>query len=491
MFDPIERPSMADMPTVLPAQPFSASDRAHLIVVSNRLALPGSTQTGGLATALQGVLAERGGVWIGWSGRISEDEPTTHQDAGVTYRALDLPAELHRDYYLGYSNQVLWPLLHSRLDLVEYERSWHQAYLRANERFADEVVKHLQPDSIVWVHDYHLIPLAAQLRRRRVAQRIGFFLHTPFPAGDVARCLPWHAGILAGLKHYDLVGVQTERDAEHLLGYFRDEARDPSPPRVQAFPIGIDPAEVAADAEGKSGQAARRRLRESLAGRRLVIGVDRLDYSKGLPERFIAYGRMLERHAPLRRAVSFLQIAPVSRGEVAQYRHLKTRLDRIAGEINGRHGDADWVPLRYVAKSHPHATVTAYFREASVGLVTPLRDGMNLVAKEYVAAQAPQDPGVLVLSEFAGAARQMGSALVVNPFDTCGVADALARALQMPLKERQRRWESLMGDLETHSLPQWRDDFLDALAARAPDAGAGAQVDPPTHQTGIRQWAMR
>lgn len=459
----------------------AAPSRPHLIVVSNRLALPGTTQTGGLATALHGALSECGGVWIGWSGTVSEEDDAVLQDKGVTYRSLGLSEEQHRDYYLGFSNRVLWPLLHSRLDLLEYERTWHRAYLQANESFAERVIAQLRPDSIVWVHDYHLIPLATLLRRRGVTQRIGFFLHTPFPSDDIARCLPSHAEVLAGLRDYDLVGLQTRRDAEHLRAYFAPRAGERALPAIRAFPIGIDPVEVAADAEGRSGMNARRRLRRSLEGRRLVIGVDRLDYSKGLPERFKAYGRMLERHDDLRRQVSFLQIAPVSRGEVAEYRQLKTRLDGIAGGINGRHGDADWVPLRYIARGYPHATVAAYLREASVGLVTPLRDGMNLVAKEYVAAQSPEDPGVLVLSEFAGAAESMGSALIVNPFDTCTVADTLALALRMPLAERRRRWESLMADLVDHSLSRWRHEFLDELSGSRPerpdsdaDSAAGA-----------------
>ena len=459
----------------LPKQIASGTHRTRsLVVVSNRLAWPGSTQTGGLATGLRQALDESGGVWLGWSGRISEGGASSVDAKGVLYRGVDLTEAEHRDYYLGFANRTLWPLLHSRLDLMEYERSTHDAYLRANQRFADELLPLLRDDSVIWIHDYHLFPLAALLRERGVRQPIGFFLHTPFPATDLVRALPGHRELFAGLGGHDVVGVQTRRDAEHLGNYLCSHHRRGPMPRVQAFPSGIDAAAVAADAERATSIAARRRLRDSLAGRKLVIGVDRLDYSKGLPERFKAYGRMLDRHEDLRRQVSFLQIAPVSRGEVAEYRALKSRLDGIAGEINGRHGDADWVPLRYVVRSHPHATVSGYLREAAVGLVTPLRDGMNLVAKEYVAAQRAEDPGVLVLSEFAGAAEDMHAALTVNPFDTCAVADTLALALRMPLKERRRRWEALMGGLVDRPLSSWRRDFLEALQS----AAAGRLAEP-------------
>ena len=483
-------PSLSDASVSVPsslslARTDGGGTRRPLVVVSNRLALPGSTQTGGLATGLRRALDENGGVWVGWSGKVSSGGATSVQAKDVTYRAVDLTEAEHRDYYLGFANRALWPLLHSRLDMMEYERGGYEAYLRANARFADEVVPLLADDSMLWIHDFHLFPLAGLLRERGVRQRIGFFLHTPFPAPDIARSLPGHREVFSGLAKNDLVGVQTRRDAEHLREYLRRYHHDADPTRVRAFPIGIDAAEVAADTERPSSLVARRRLRDSLAGRQLVIGVDRLDYSKGLPERFKAYGRMLDRHADLRRKVSFLQIAPVSRGEVAEYRALKARLDGIAGEINGRHADADWVPLRYVVRSHPHATVSAYLREARVGLVTPLRDGMNLVAKEYVAAQRPEDPGVLVLSEFAGAAEEMGSALAVNPFDTCAVADTLALALRMPLRERRARWESLMADVLDHSLSDWRRTFLECLQAPA-DAGARAADTPTTVPLGPR-----
>jgi trehalose 6-phosphate synthase len=451
-----------------------SGDAAPLLVVSNRLSLPGEVQIGGLAGALDGALGQSGGTWIGWSGDIG-DGAWQRRHGAVDYDAIDLDQATYDGYYLGFANRSLWPLLHSRLDLLEYGWSDRDAYFAANARFADRVMATLQPDSRVWVHDYHLFPLAAMLRARGVRQRLGFFLHTPFPAPDIARSLPGHEKIFGALRHFDVIGVQTRRDATHLRDYLAQLPGEDVSDRVRAFPIGVDPEVVAAEADATIDAPACRRLRESLVGRRLVISVDRLDYSKGLASRFAAYGEMFERHPELHRTVSFLQLAPLSRAEVPEYRRLKKRLDGIAGEINSRHGAVDWMPLRYVARSHPHDVISGFFREAAVGLVTPLRDGMNLVAKEYVAAQRADDPGVLVLSEFAGAAEQMTAALLVNPFDPCAMADTLARALQMPLDERRERWQDLHRGLVAQSLTHWRRAFLAALAGD--DAASSRGVD--------------
>lgn len=435
---------------------------APLVVVSNRLSLPDDVQIGGLAGALGGALGRAGGTWIGWSGEIG-DGGWQRRVGTVDYDAIDLPKALHDGYYVGFSNRALWPLLHSRLDLMEYAWTDRDAYVAANARFADRVAAAVRPDSRIWIHDYHLFPLAAMLRERGLRQRIGFFLHTPFPASDLARTLPRHEETFGALRHCDVIGVQTDRYATHLRNYLRALGDDAAAARVRAFPIGIDPGTVATEALANHDAPPVRRLRDSMGDRKLVISVDRLDYSKGLPERFTAYGQMFSRYPELHRAVSYLQLAPVSRAEVPEYRTLKRRLDRIAGEVNARHGAVDWMPLRYLTRSHPHGIISAFFREAAVGLVTPLRDGMNLVAKEYIAAQRPENPGVLVLSEFAGAAEQMDAALQVNPFDVCAMADALARALSMPLSERRERWESLHRGLVRQSLDGWRRDFVAAL----------------------------
>ncbi len=447
----------------------SRDGRGRLLVVSNRVALPGVVHAGGLAAALGDALRESGGVWIGWSGKRSEQREPTRRSAGnVEYVTLDLSNAEHRGFYLHYANRTLWPLLHSRADLLEHDPWAAEVYRQVNRRFAELVRRVAQPGDLIWVHDYHFLPLASELRRLGVDNPVGMFLHTPFPSPDIAQALPGDERTFGALADYDLVGVQTERDLYHLRRYLRlERAIDPSGPQLRAFPIGIDPKAMSDHAEAAVDTLSYRHLLESLAGRRLVIGVDRLDYSKGLPRRFIAYGEMFERHPELLRQVSYLQIAPISRGEVPEYRELKERLDSLAGSINARYGDADWVPLRYVTRSYKHNVIAGYYRASRVGLVTPLRDGMNLVAKEFVAAQDPQDPGVLVLSEFAGAAEQMKAALQVNPYDTTSLADRLAEALQMPLAERRRRWERLMSGVLEHDVSSWRRQFVDCLVGLA------------------------
>jgi len=444
-----------------------ARGAGRLIVVSNRVALPGVVQAGGLAAALGDALRESGGVWVGWSGKRSDDrEAGSNRHDNVEYVTLDLDNEEHRGFYLHYANRTLWPLLHSRADLLEHDSHAADVYRRVNRRFAEQVRRIARPGDLIWIHDYHFLRMAHDLRELGVDNPIGMFLHTPFPSPDIAHALPRHRETLGALAEFDLVGVQTTRDLDHLRRYLRrDRAIDPSGPQLQAFPIGIDADAMAGHAERAVETPSYKRLCTSLDGRRLVVGVDRLDYSKGLPRRFQAYGELFARHPDLLGTVSYLQIAPISRGEVPEYRELKDRLDSLSGSINGKYGDADWVPLRYVTRSYRHQAIAGFYRAASVGLVTPLRDGMNLVAKEFVAAQDPADPGVLVLSEFAGAAEQMASALLVNPYHTTGLADALATALRMPLAERRQRWERLMDGVREANVSAWRRQFVDTLAA--------------------------
>ena len=450
----------------------------RLIVVSNRVAMPKQTATGGLASAMRAALQEAGGLWFGWSGRIAgETAATVHHlyDGPVHYATIDLSRDDHDHFYDGFANRTLWPLLHYRPDLVDYSRGHLDGYLRVNDIFAERLAALIEPDDTIWVNDYHLIPLASMLRQRGVRNRIGFFLHTPLPAAALLIALPRHRELLETLSAYDLVGVHTSRDLRSLEDYFVHEtgARLRSGHRLRAnnrrrfragvFPIGIDTRHVA-EAAGRSVSLEEiEHLRASLEGRALIIGVDRLDYSKGLPQRFDAYARLLERTPELHRKVSFLQIAPPSRSTVPEYRQIRRELERKAGHINGIYAAPDWVPIRYVNKSFPHSVLSGYYRYAKVGLVTPMRDGMNLVAKEYVASQNPDDPGVLVLSRFAGAAQELAEALLVNPADTEEVADALALALAMPLEERRARWRAMMDVLERQDITAWRRSFLAAL----------------------------
>lgn len=453
---------------------------SRLVVVSNRVALPDQSRAGGLAVGIEAALREHGGVWFGWSGRNAREESgavNEYQDGAIRYVTIDLSRRDVADYYNGFSNRTLWPLLHFRLDLVDYDRQTRAGYRRVNALFAERLLPLLKDDDVVWIHDYHLIPLAHMLRERGVGCRIGFFLHVPMPSSDLVSALPDHARLFSALFACDLVGFQTARDADRFRTYARLfggarvieggmlEFVDGRRVRVGAFPIGIDTARITAQSAAAVNKAPVRALRQSLGGRSLAIGVDRLDYSKGLPERFRAFGRFLERHPAFRGKLTFLQIAPVSRGEVSEYRLLRSELEGIAGHINGSHADPDWTPLRYVNRNFPHNTLTGFYRAAAIGLVTPLRDGMNLVAKEYVAAQDPGDPGVLVLSLLAGAALELDGALLVNPHDLDGVADAIATAKAMPLAERRERWQSMMVPIAANDIHAWCRGFLGALAA--------------------------
>jgi len=453
---------------------------SRLVVVSNRVALPGENRAGGLAVALHAALGERGGVWFGWSGktvRCDSGELHERREGDIRYLTVDLNRADLDAYYNGFANRTLWPLLHFRLDLVDYDRGTREGYLRVNALFADKLAPLLREDDTVWIHDYHLIPLAALLRERGIGCRIGFFLHVPVPSADLLMAMPDHRRLFNTLYAYDLLGFQTRRDEDRFQSYVRLygggcivggnllEAPGGRRFRTGTFPIGIDTAQIARQAAAAMAKPAVRALRTSLEHRQLAIGVDRLDYSKGLPERFHGFARYLERHPQRKGSLTYLQIAPVSRGEVNEYRQLRNQLEQIAGHINGVHAAPDWTPLRYVNRNFPHATLAGFYRSARVGLVTPLRDGMNLVAKEYVAAQDPEDPGVLVLSLLAGAAQELGGALAVNPHDLDGVADAIDAAAAMPLAERRERWRAMMDHLLEHDIHAWRKRYLQALAS--------------------------
>ena len=457
---------------------------SRLVVVSNRLpALGKGVAAGGLAVALEAALKDRGGLWLGWSGKTREAParaPALHQEGNVTYAALDLAPEDLRGYYEGISNSVLWPLCHYRPDLLEYDRRDMDRYLAVNATFAECLVGMLRPDDLIWVHDYHLIPLARALRERGVENRIGYFHHIPWPAHDLFRALPRSRSFLAAMLAYDVVGLQTRRDVQNLrdaLEATRGELETTTPPRgtrIGSYPISIDTATFAQRARRAQELPRIRELHQRFGPRDLVIGVDRLDYSKGLPERLRAIETLLEAHAGLHNRVSFLQITPASRSGIEGYDRIQQEVAERAGRLNASYGTLDWVPVRYINRAFSHSLLAGLYRLARVGLVTPLRDGMNLVAKEYVAAQDPDNPGVLVLSQFAGAAAEMGAALIVNPFDVEDVANALARALTMPLGERQDRHAKLMRRLEAWPIRSWSDAFLRDLGAGRPVAAGAA-----------------
>ena len=451
--------------------------KGRLIVASNRVANPGEPRAGGLALALGDALAERGGVWFGWSGETVERETrgVRHFTEGnVEFALADLTTTEYQGYYLGYANRALWPVFHYRIDLAHFDEAEFAAYEAVNRRFARLLAPFAREDDTIWVHDYHFLLMGQELRASGWQGRMGFFLHIPFPAPEVFSALPQHQRLARGLAAFDLVGFQTERDTANFRRYLTESAGGTvlddgriqifeQSVRAETFSIGIDPADIAAQAEGEEGTAAAARLGRIIDQRALVIGVDRMDYSKGLPQRMEAFGRMLDDHEELRGRVSFLQIAPPSREAVDAYQVLREELDRLAGRINADYADLDWMPIRYLARSYDRGTLCGLYRLARVGLVTPLHDGMNLVAKEFVAAQTPDDPGVLVLSEFAGAAEQLQAALLVNPHDIAATADAIHRALSMPPEERIERWQDLIRDVREHDIDWWRRAYLRAL----------------------------
>jgi trehalose 6-phosphate synthase len=450
----------------------------RLVVVSNRVGLPeGGARAGGLEVAIRPALKRRGGVWFGWSGRITDREPdppkiTEHDQ--ITYVTADLRHDDYEEFYNGFANRVLWPILHYRLDLAEFSRRDLGGYLRVNEYFARSLEPFLRPDDLVWVHDYHLIPFAKALRDRGHQNRIGFFLHIPCPPPEILTALPNHEQLIPSLGAYDVVGLQTEVDVTNLCRYFSNECEahriadttfDFRGRRVHLdlYPVGVETEAFARTAEHAIDSPFVREVCDSLSGRAMIIGVDRLDYSKGIPERMTAFERFLTNHPEWHNKVTYLQITPRSRSGIPEYDDIGRAVGEAVGRINGSFGEAAWTPVRYINKAHKRSVLAGLYRAARVGLVTPLRDGMNLVAKEYIAAQDPSDPGVLVLSRFAGAAAECAAALLVNPYDPEGVAIAIDRALTMPLDERRERHAQNFKVLQQNDLARWAERFLDSL----------------------------
>jgi trehalose 6-phosphate synthase len=450
---------------------------ARLVIVSNRVPIPKArgASAGGLAVALRDLL-KPGTMWFGWSGRLAAEpavEPAIVEARGVTYATVDLTSDAYRGYYVGFANGALWPLLHFRLGLMHFRREDYDCYLSVNRSFARSLGTVLQPDDTLWAHDYHLIPLGRLLREQGFHGPLGFFLHIPFAPPSMMEALPVARELITDLCAFDLVGFQTEEHARD----FRDCAARLVGATVQgewvrlngrsmrAFtdPIGIDAEAFRQDAVRAANDKLVQRVAGSLAGRALAIGVDRMDYSKGLPQRFEALARLLEKHPEHRRHIHFLQICPRSREEVDEYRKLRAELDRLTGRVNGRFSEFDWTPLRYSTRAAPRATLAGLYRLSRIGVVTPLRDGMNLVAKEFIAAQPEDDPGVLILSRFAGAAHELVEALIVNPFDPDAIADAMHLALTMPAPERRERHSALLEKVLRTNAHAYCERFVDAL----------------------------
>ncbi len=472
----------------------------RLINVSNRVPLAKTAAPGGLAVGVLAAMRARGGLWFGWNGETSSEEPGEPEIAirdSLTYATIPLPQTLYERYYSGFANGTLWPLFHYFLAGFRYEDQEYAAYEQANALFASRLSPLLAPGDLIWVHDYHLIPLGEKLRAQGVRQPIGFFLHIPFPQFEVLRALPTFAEILRALLAYDLVGFQTETDRKGFLDAVRvlwgaQSVGDGGTVlsggrtvRTGVFPIGVDVGAIAHSAARAASSAPVQRMMQSLVGRRLIAGVDRLDYSKGLLERFQAYRQFLESYPEQIGQVTFLQIAPLGRQKVQAYSQIRDSLEQSSGRTNGRFADADWTPIRYLNRNFPHSTLMGFLRAAQVCLVTALRDGMNLVAKEFIAAQDPDDPGVLVLSNRAGAACELTEALLINPYDIKGIAGAIQRALTMPLAERQARHATSLATLRENDIHRWHTRFIDELqAARGRSSRRSAE---PTELSAFRR----
>jgi len=450
----------------------------RIVVVSNRvMELRRAAQAGGVAVAIAALMRTRPCLWFGWNGKVVDEADasppalkTLKTPAGRSALAtLPLTSAEHSDYYLGYSNSVLWPVFHNRLDLAGFEAGYYARYVDVNARFARALAPLIGPDDLIWVHDFHLIPLAAELRRVGVENPIGFYLHIPVPPSQIFLAIPEHHALARDLSCYDLIGLQTRADVANMIQFLEDSAagRILQDGRISAFerrlsiarfPVGIDVADFT---QPKTGEA----VASPTGGAQRIIGVDRLDYTKGLPQKFRAFGRFLEKYPEYRRKVVLSQIAPPTRESVKAYTDIRRTLEALSGKINGMFGELDWVPIHYIHRSTPRDKLGQIYRTSRIGAFTPLRDGMNLVAKEYIASQDPEDPGVPILSRFAGAAEQLVDAIVVNPYDIEEMADAFRTALQMDQAERIQRHARLMTVLRSYDAAAWADSFIAALEA--------------------------
>ena len=438
---------------------------SRIILVSNRVVdLRKAPQAGGVAVALADVVRSLGALWFGWNGEIKAEGEEDFVRREGRLATVKLSATEHQGYYLGYANSVLWPVFHNRLDVAQFEAGFFDQYVDVNGHLAELLRPLLRDDDVIWVHDYHLIPLGAELRRRGVTNAIGFYLHIPFPPWQTFMAIPEHEQLARALAAYDLIGLQTKADVANLIDYMANGVNGRIVPdgrirlfdrllSVASFPVGIDVADFA-----KAKRDAR--LVQARASVNRIIGVDRLDYTKGLPQKLKAFGRFLEKYPQYQGQVVLTQIAPPTRQNVDAYADIRHQLETLAGSINGRFGELDWVPIHYIHRSTPRRRLADIYRSSRIAMVTPLRDGMNLVAKEYVAAQDADDPGVLILSQFAGAVEEMSEALIVNPYNIEESADVIRTALEMQLDERRARYQSLMAAVRKHDVRSWYQSFL-------------------------------
>jgi trehalose 6-phosphate synthase len=465
----------------------STAPSQDLLVISNRLpelrtpSDPGEGRVrnvGGLVSALEPVLSARRGLWLGWSGRTLRDAEAPavglDADARPSLAWVDLPEEWVETYYRGFCNRALWPLLHSFPGRVRFSDDEWASYERVNESFAEVAADLVSPSTPIWVHDFHLLLVARALRQRGHRGPLGLFLHVPFPGPETFSILPWAERLLDGMLDHDLIGFQTPGYVENFrqcIGALTparggDDAIEHRGRRVRlrALPIGILPEDFQGPPDPRTAEEVAALL-ASISPTRLVLGVDRLDYTKGIPERLEAFGRLFQLFPEWRGKVSLVQVSVPSRADVPEYAEQRRLIEGVVGRVNGEFGEAHWVPVRYLYRSYGRGHLAQLYRAADVGYVTPLRDGLNLVAKEYVAAQAPANPGVLVLSRFAGAAVELKDAVLTNPWHPDGMARDLDRALRMPLEERRDRHARLLAAVSRTTALTWAEEFLDALGA--------------------------
>lgn len=481
-----ERPPELPVAPIQPTPRPSSLEATTLLVVSNRLPDLRSAETvtqvgranvGGLVSALEPILAARKGLWLGWGGQVvPDDQEPGHGvfDGRPRLAWFDYKESWQRAYYDGFCNATLWPLFHSFPERVVIDKDTWDSYVTVHDVFADEAQRYIGADDTLWVHDYHLLLFARRMRQRGHRGPIGLFLHVPFPCVDLCSILPWAGEIVDGMLDFDLIGFHTPSYLANFAGCAGALLGSLVAPTViehrgkrtnlGVFPIGIFP-ESFQESPGPELAAEIESITQSLGSAKLVLGVDRLDYTKGIPERLRAFGRLLELFPEWRGKVSLIQISVPSRADVAEYRDQRTNIEGIVGRVNGQFGEANWVPIRYLYRSYSREHLSQLYRAAHVGYVTPLRDGMNLVAKEYVAAQDPSDPGALLLSQFAGAAVEMSDAVLTNPYYTDGMARDLDRALRMSLEERKARHARLLAVVERTDARSWATAFLESLAS--------------------------
>jgi trehalose 6-phosphate synthase len=471
------------------------TEERRLIVVSNRLPVVVKKNvknryelnqaSGGLVTAMTPVLKRDGGVWIGWAGNYLEEnidiEELLEQEMenlNYRYRSVDISLNDYELYYKGFSNEVLWPLFHNMSVYCNFAANYYEAFKKVNQKFAQTIMGELIDNDFIWIHDYHLINTGKELRENGVKNKIAFFLHIPFPPAETFNRVPWRLEIIDAMLAYDLIGFQTEMDKKNFLeviaSLLKDAAIDQEEleiatiitqkgeHKVGVFPISIDYQEFFDQAKSEEVSIMTQEIKEGYHGQKIMLGIDRLDYSKGIPQRLKAYRRLLEKYPRLRTKIKLIQVMVPSREDIAKYADLKSEIEQLVGEINGKFSQPGWIPILYCYHSLKRTELLAYYRASDIALVTPLKDGMNLVAKEYCAANIDKD-GVLILSEFAGASHQFkDDALLVNPFDEESVVDAIKEALSMKKREKKKRMENMQNIVREFDIYWWVDTFLKA-----------------------------